>query len=67
MGAVDSPYKYGLFILKLIFPEDYPNKGPIINFLTPIYHINVCSSKIDLGRVSFNTINYWKVFLSNII
>ena len=41
IGAVDSPYKFGLFILKLIFPEDYPNTRPQIYFLTPIYHLNL--------------------------
>ena len=43
MGAADSPYKYGVFILKLIFPEDYPNTRPEVYFLTPIYHLNVNS------------------------
>ena len=39
MGAADSPYKYGVFILKLIFPEDYPNTRPEV-FYT-IYIIGI--------------------------
>ena len=61
MGAVDSPYKYGLFILKLIFPEDYPNTRPEVYFLTPIYHLNVNSSNISepLGSISSCFFDWW--------
>ena len=41
VGPRDSPYRGGLFILKIIFPENYPNSAPDIIFLTPIYHLNV--------------------------
>ena len=66
LGAKDSPYKGGLFFLKLSFPQEYPNKGPKIIFLTPIYHINVncrrgnCSDCEELGYVSVSFINWWK-------
>ena len=61
MGAADSPYKYGVFILKLIFPEDYPNTRPQIYFLTPIYHLNVNSSNISepLGSISSCFFDWW--------
>ena len=61
MGAADSPYKYGVFILKLIFPEDYPNTRPEVYFLTPIYHLNVNSSNISepLGSISSCFFDWW--------
>ena len=61
MGAADSPYKFGLFILKLIFPEDYPNTRPEVYFLTPIYHLNVNSINISepLGSISSCFFDWW--------
>ena len=61
MGAFDSPYKYGVFILKLIFPEDYPNTRPEVYFLTPIYHLNVNSSNTSepLGSISSCFFDWW--------
>ena len=61
MGAADSPYKYGVFILKLIFPEDYPNTRPEVYFLTPIYHLNVNSINISepLGSISSCFFDWW--------
>ena len=61
IGAVDSPYKFGLFILKLIFPEDYPNTRPEVYFLTPIYHLNVNSINISepLGSISSCFFDWW--------
>ena len=41
LGPQDTCYKGGLFFLKIIFPQDYPNTKPEIVFTTPIYHLNV--------------------------
>ena len=41
LGAKDTPYADGIFFIKLLFPEDYPDSPPRIEFLTPIYHMNV--------------------------
>ena len=66
MGPQDSPYKNGLFYLRVLFPNDYPNSKPEVRFITPIYHVNVNDKvqygpEIDpLGHVCINTINNWK-------
>ena len=65
LGANDTPYSNGIFFLKIIFPDNYPKKGPDIIFLTPIYHLNVNPNKLDisgaekLGHVSVSLINWW--------
>ena len=41
----NSLYEGGLFFLGIIFPKDYPKNPLEINFLIPIYHINVNSNK----------------------
>ena len=65
LGPKDSSYAGGIFFLKLSFPSDYPEHSPQINFLTPIYHLNVCpiksSNSMDiLGYVHEIFINYIK-------
>ena len=41
IGPRDTCYGGGLFLLKINFPDDYPNTRPEIVFETPIYHLNV--------------------------
>ena len=68
LGPEDTPYKGGLFILSINFPNGYPNKAPEVCFLTPIYHLNV-NPKVpriqgegveSLGHVCISTLNLWK-------
>ena len=70
VGAKDSSYSGGLFFLKIVFPNDYPNSLPIINFLTPIYHLNVCPIKYTNDKNnnnSFETLGYINAkFVNNI-
>ena len=63
LGPADTCYKGGLFRLKILFPDDYPNTKPEIDFLTPIYHLNVkyfTSGSQPLGHICVNHLNEWK-------
>ena len=65
MGPIDSLYAGGLFYIELLFPNDYPNKGPEIRFLTPIYHLNVNSKDLSsygcpIGLVKPSFTLWWK-------
>jgi ubiquitin-protein ligase len=43
-GPTNTPYENGIFKLKIIIPDEYPFKPPIVNFITKIYHPNIASS-----------------------
>ena len=40
-GIEGTPYEKGLFKVKLVFPDDYPQSMPRAYFLTKIYHLNI--------------------------
>ena len=63
-GPKETSYELGMFYGKIIFSEDYPEKRPIISFITPIYHPNVKHLKdnnnnFPLGNVSVSFLNNW--------
>jgi len=43
-GPAGSPFEGGVFVLNVIFPDNYPFSPPRITFETPIYHCNVNDS-----------------------
>ena len=62
LGPNDTCYKGGLFMLRIQFPDNYPDQRPEITFVTPIYHLNVKYWKDGtqpLGHVCFSSINNW--------
>ena len=64
LGPKETSYELGMFYGKIIFSEDYPKMGPIISFITPIYHPNVKHLKdnnnsFQLGNVSVSFLNNW--------
>ncbi|KAF7494927.1 Ubiquitin-conjugating enzyme E2 1 [Sarcoptes scabiei] len=40
-GPPDTPYEDGTFHLKLTFSEEYPNKPPLVKFVTRMFHPNI--------------------------
>ena len=66
MGPSDTPYAGSLFYVRVLFPDNYPQGRPEVQFITPIYHVNVnpvqnYGPEIDpLGHVCINTLNDWK-------
>ena len=66
MGPKDSSYREGLFYLYAEFHEKYPEEAPEVNFITPIYHLNInpnapkYPNDIPLGHVSISTLDWWK-------
>ena len=62
-GPVDTPFKDGLFLLKIKFPDNYPESPPLVCFITPIYHINVnhiYRNDCPLGYLCYSTLFLWK-------
>ncbi len=54
-GPTNTPYSGGFFELSLKFPENYPNKNPEVNFVTPIYHPNIN----EKGRICVSLWDKW--------
>jgi len=40
-GPEDTPWEGGTFKLQLQFTEEYPNKAPVVKFLSKMFHPNV--------------------------
>lgn len=60
-GPPGSPFEGGVFVLNVIFPDNYPFSQPKITFETPIYHCNVNDSgKICLAILQ----DSWAPYLS---
>ncbi|KAH6567088.1 hypothetical protein BASA50_011258 [Batrachochytrium salamandrivorans] len=52
-GKTGTPWEGGVFKLKVIFPEDYPQKPPKCQFVPPLFHPNVYPS----GTVCLSIVN----------
>ena len=61
-GPKETPYENGIFTIRIIFPPEYPKKGPDFRFINKIYHLNVDFKNIEtLGHISLNHINEWAI------
>jgi len=60
IGPGGTPYEKGLFTIKVIFPQDYPNHGAEFKFMNKIYHLNV-DCKNDFGHICINSLNDWRI------
>lgn len=40
-GPDNTPYRNGIFELKIVLPKQYPFEPPSVQFITPIYHPNI--------------------------
>jgi len=60
-GPSSTPYKDGVWVLYVRFPEEYPSIAPEIRFITPIKHCNVncygriCHSILDRNYTADTT------------
>lgn len=41
IGPADTPFEDGTFRLVMIFEEQYPNKPPVVKFISEMFHPNV--------------------------
>lgn len=55
-GPDGTPYFGCTFLIDVIFPDEYPFKGPNVSFITMIYHPNVSKK----GEICLGSLSEWK-------
>jgi ubiquitin-conjugating enzyme E2 I len=40
-GPRRTPFEGGLYVVRLVFPSDYPGSAPTCTFVPPLFHPNV--------------------------
>lgn len=55
-GPEETAYEDGIFTLKFVFPNNYPQGGPEALFITKMFHPNV---REDNQHVCINLLNSW--------
>ena len=59
-GPAETPYEGGIFTIRIIFPWNYPIRGPEFKFMNHIYHLNVdFTDQTKLGHICLNFLNEW--------
>ncbi len=49
LGPDNTSYASGLFTVSLEIPLSYPEEAPVVEFLSPIFHPNVCCFVVRLN------------------
>ena len=52
-GPEGTPFEDGLFVAKLVFPQDYPLNPPSMRFVSELFHPNIYSD----GRVCISILH----------
>lgn len=59
IGNIDTPYNYGYYFFKFIFPNNYPYEPPIVKFISNSnvrFHPNLYVN----GKICLSILNTWK-------
>jgi len=54
-GAHDTPFEDGTFKLIMSFTEEYPNKPPLVQFVSKMFHPNVYGD----GKICLDILHRW--------
>ena len=60
IGPKDTPYEYGNFLFKFIFPHDYPHSPPSVTYHTNDGYTRFNPNLYKNGKVCISLLNTWK-------
>ena len=60
IGPVDTPYAYGNFLFKFIFPVDYPHSPPQVVYCTNYGNMRFNPNLYSCGKVCVSVLNTWR-------
>ena len=60
IGPKDTPYAYGNFLFKFLFPYDYPHTPPKVTYHTNDGYTRFNPNLYKSGKVCISLLNTWK-------
>ena len=61
IGPKGTPYENGVFVIHIIFPNNYPKEGAEFRFINKIYHLNVdMRDQESFGHICLSSLNEWR-------